>query len=94
MEHSIATYDQALDYVYSKVDFSFTKQQRYSEEVFNLDRMFSFMKSIGDPQKSFKTIHVAGTKGKGSISAMIASVLSTEGYHTGFYSFTAFIRLH
>jgi dihydrofolate synthase/folylpolyglutamate synthase len=86
MEHSIATYDQALDYVYSKVDFSFTKQQRYSEEVFNLDRMFSFMKSIGDPQKSFKTIHVAGTKGKGSISAMIASVLSTEGYHTGFYS--------
>ncbi|HOJ01907.1 MAG TPA: folylpolyglutamate synthase/dihydrofolate synthase family protein [Anaerolineaceae bacterium] len=86
MKKIIETYDQALDFIYSKVDFSYTKQQRYSEEVFNLDRMLSFMKPLGDPQNTFRAVHVAGTKGKGSISAMIASALQTAGYRTGFYS--------
>lgn len=80
------TYDQALDFIYSQIDFSLTKQQRYSEEVFNLDRMYQFMDQLGNPQNAYKTIHVAGTKGKGSISAMIASVLVSAGYKTGFYS--------
>ncbi len=86
MKRIIRTYDQALDFIYSRIDFSFTKQQRYSEEVFNLDRMRNFMHLLNDPQDSYKTIHVAGTKGKGSISAMIASVLTEEGYRTGLYS--------
>jgi|LDZU01.1.fsa_nt_gi dihydrofolate synthase/folylpolyglutamate synthase len=86
MKQTIKTYAQALDYIYSKIDFSFTKQQRYSDEVFNLDRMITFMRLLGDPQKTYKTVHVAGTKGKGSISAMVASALSASGYRTGFYS--------
>ncbi len=86
MKKYIETYDQALDFIYSKIDFSFTKQQRYSEEVFNLDRMRIFMQQLGNPQNTYKTVHVAGTKGKGSISAMIASTLLTSGYRTGFYS--------
>lgn len=80
------TYDKALDFIYSQIDFSLTKQQRYSEEVFNLDRMRQFMHRLGNPQNTYNTIHVAGTKGKGSISAMIASVLVSAGYQTGFYS--------
>ena len=80
------TYDKALDFIYSQIDFSLTKQQRYSDEVFNLDRMYQFMERMGNPQNTYKTIHVAGTKGKGSISAMIASVLVNAGYKTGFYS--------
>jgi dihydrofolate synthase/folylpolyglutamate synthase len=47
-----------------------------SEEVFNLDRMRHFMLVLGDPQNAYKTVHVAGTKGKGSISAMLASALN------------------
>ncbi len=86
MKRIIRTYDQALDFIYSRIDFSFTKQQRYSEEVFNLDRMRNFMHLLNDPQDSYKTIHVTGTKGKGSISAMIASILTEEGYRTGLYS--------
>ena len=86
MNGIIKTYDQALDFIYSRIDFSFTRQQRYSEEVFNLDRMRNFMHLLDDPQDNYKTIHVAGTKGKGSISAMIASVLKEEGYRTGLYS--------
>jgi dihydrofolate synthase/folylpolyglutamate synthase len=86
MNKHIETYDQALDFIYSKIDFSFTKQQRYSEEVFNLDRMRVFMQKLGDPQHAYKTVHVAGTKGKGSISAMLTSTLIASGYRTGFYS--------
>ena len=86
MKPFIQTYDQALDFIYAQIDFSFTKQQRYSEEVFNLDRMRHFMQVLGDPQNIYKTVHVAGTKGKGSIAAMMSSALKEAGYRTGFYS--------
>ncbi len=86
MQKQFNTFNESLDYIYSKIDFSLTKQQRYSDEVFNLDRMRNFMRALGNPQDSYKTIHVAGTKGKGSISAMIAEVLREAGYKTGFYS--------
>lgn len=79
-------YQEALDYIYSFVDYSLTKNLRYSPEKFNLSRMTHFLELIGDPQKDYATIHVAGTKGKGSICAMIASILSHSGYKTGFYS--------
>ena len=79
-------YQQALDYIYSFIDYSLTRNLRYSPERFNLDRMRDFMKSIGNPQNDYKVIHVAGTKGKGSTCAMINSILMSAGYKTGFYS--------
>ena len=44
------------------------------------------MKALGDPQMKFKTIHIAGTNGKGSISHMLAAILQTAGYKTGLYT--------
>ncbi len=41
---------------------------------------------LGNPQEKFKTIHVAGTNGKGSSSHMIASILAQAGYKTGLYT--------
>jgi dihydrofolate synthase/folylpolyglutamate synthase len=79
-------YQQALDYIYSFVDYSLTKNLRYSPEKFNLSRMNRFLELIGNPHKNYAIIHVAGTKGKGSICAMITSILSHSGYTTGFYS--------
>lgn len=79
-------YQKALDYIYSFVDYSLTKNLRYSPEKFNLSRMTSFLELIGNPHLDYATIHVAGTKGKGSICAMITSILSHSGYKTGFYS--------
>ncbi|MCI0495114.1 bifunctional folylpolyglutamate synthase/dihydrofolate synthase, partial [candidate division KSB1 bacterium] len=79
-------YQEALDYIYSFVDYSLTRNLRYSSEKFDLSRMNQLLELIGNPQKDFKIIHVAGTKGKGSICAMIASILSQGGYKTGFYS--------
>ena len=79
-------YDEILDYLYSFVDYSLTRQLRYSPEKFNLDRMRTLMEKLGNPQASFPIVHIAGTKGKGSTSAFIASVLQRAGYKVGLYT--------
>ena len=86
MKNSEKSYQEALDYIYSFIDYSLTRNLRYSPEKFNLDRMFEFMDVLGNPQKDYKVIHVAGTKGKGSTAAMLNSILSNAGYKAGFYS--------
>jgi len=83
---TITTYSDALDFLYSFVDYSLTRNLRYSPDKFNLDRMKQFMQVIGNPHTNYPIIHVAGTKGKGSTSAMITSILSEAGYRVGFYS--------
>jgi len=82
----IIDYPSALDYIYSFIDFSLTRDLRYSPEKFDLRRMIGFMEKLGNPQSQYKVIHVAGTKGKGSICAMITSILTQAGYTVGFYS--------
>ncbi len=79
-------YQEALDYLYSFVDYSLTRNLRNAAVNFNLDRMRRMMELLGDPQETYKTIHVAGTKGKGSTSAMIANALQVQGYKVGFYT--------
>ena len=51
-----------------------------------LERMRSFLDFIGNPEKTFKSVHVAGTNGKGSTCAMIESILREAGYKTGLYT--------
>ena len=81
-----SNYQKALDYLYSFVDYSLTRSFRYSPEKFDLGRMFRLMDRLGNPQNHYPTIHVAGTKGKGSVSALIASILKETGYRVGFYT--------
>lgn len=71
------TYPEALTYIHS-VNWTFCKP--------GLDRIETLCAGLGDPQKSLKCIHVAGTNGKGSFCAMIASVLSAAGYRTGLFT--------
>src|SRR5690606_16655966 len=54
--------------------------------IFNLNRMFALMESMGNPHMKYPIIHVAGTKGKGSVSALCASALKAAGYKTGLYT--------
>jgi dihydrofolate synthase / folylpolyglutamate synthase len=79
-------YNLALDYLYSFVDYSLKHASELAKADFNLERMFALMEALGDPQKNYPIIHVAGTKGKGSTSALCASALTAAGYKVGLYT--------
>jgi dihydrofolate synthase/folylpolyglutamate synthase len=79
-------YQESLDFLYSFIDYSLKKNFRYAPDKFNLDRMRAFMAYLGDPHKDYKIIHIAGTKGKGSVSALCTNVLAAHGYRTGLYT--------
>ena len=79
-------YNQALDYLYSFVDYSLKHISELAKAEFNLDRMFGLMEELGNPQQKYPIIHVAGTKGKGSVASLCASALKAGGYKTGLYT--------
>jgi len=79
-------YQHALDYIYSFVDYSRTHQDNLAPENFDLSRMREFAAALGNPQEDFKSIHVAGSKGKGSTSAFCAAALQEAGYRVGLYT--------
>ena len=80
------TYQDALDWIYSFIDFSTKRLDKYAAADFNLERMVRLMRLMGDPQRRYPTLHLAGTKGKGSVSSLCASALTAGGYRTGFYT--------
>src|SRR5512138_171734 len=79
-------YNRALDYLYSFVDYSLKHSSELAKAEFNLDRMFALLEELGKPQARYPIIHVAGTKGKGSVSALCASALQAAGYKVGLYT--------
>ena len=79
-------YNKALDYLYSFVDYSLKHSSELAKAEFNLDRMFALMDELGNPQSNYPIIHVAGTKGKGSVSALCAFALQAAGYTVGLYT--------
>ncbi len=79
-------YNLALDYLYSYVDYSLKHSSEMAKAEFNLDRMFALLNLLGNPHQAYPILHVAGTKGKGSTSALCASALMAAGYKTGLYT--------
>jgi len=79
-------YQAAIDYLYSFIDYSVERSYRYSAEVFKLQRVHDLLHEMGDPHLAFRAFHIAGTKGKGSVSAMLASILQAAGYRVGLYT--------
>jgi dihydrofolate synthase/folylpolyglutamate synthase len=79
-------YQEALDYLYKYIDYSLVRNLKYSPEKFDLGRMYAFVSALGEPQQSYPILHVAGTKGKGSVSALCASALAAAGYRVGLYT--------
>ena len=79
-------YQETLDYLYSYIDFSLQKASRYSPDRFDLGRMRDFMALLGNPQSDYRIIHVAGTKGKGSVAALCANAIHRSGLKAGLYT--------
>ncbi len=79
-------YRQALDYVLGFADFEVASPGRIRYRDFNLERVRELLRRVGDPHLGPTTVQVAGTKGKGSTTAMVASVLSAAGHRVGRYT--------
>ena len=78
------TYQQTLDYLYARLPmYHRVGAQAYKA---NLDNTISLCGLLGNPHNSFRSIHVTGTNGKGSVSHMLASILQTAGFRTGLYT--------
>ncbi len=78
------TYQNTLDYLFAHLPmYHRVGAQAYKA---NLDNTVALCKMLGNPQESFRTVHVAGTNGKGSVSHMLASILQAAGYKTGLYT--------
>ena len=78
-------YQQALDYIYSFVDYE--REPRLRDAIlYDLRRMDELLARLGNPQLKARSVHIAGTKGKGSVAAMMASVLTASGYVTGLFT--------
>jgi len=80
------TYLQALDYLNQFINYERQRSAPYSAETLNLDRMRTLLDRLGNPHQAFPSIHVAGTKGKGSTAAMIDAILRAAGYRAGLYT--------
>src|SRR5688500_10435078 len=82
----INSYAKALRFVSSLADYERQRIVRYTSQNFDLDRMRVLLKKLGSPHEQFRSVHVAGTKGKGSTCAMVASMVEAAGYKTGLYT--------
>jgi len=92
-KRGIRTYRAALEFLGSKTDYEKMSRVGYSHTNFNLSRMLRILAALRNPHRKFKSVHVAGTKGKGSTCHMVASMLQNAGYRTGLYTSPHFIDI-
>lgn len=77
-------YSKTLDYLYSQLPmFHRIGAAAYKAD---LNNTIAICKLLGNPHNKFKSIHIAGTNGKGSVSHSLAAILQTAGYKTGLYT--------
>lgn len=79
-------YRQAEEYLNSFTNYELIGGVSYAQPGYSLRHVEELLHRMGNPQLAARTIHVAGTKGKGSVAAMIAQVLTSSGYKTGLYT--------
>ena len=77
------SYEQAVEYLYSL--------QKYGIK-FGLSKTSNLLKAFGNPHRGQRYVHIAGTNGKGSVAAMVESILRTSGLKVGFYSSPHLVR--
>ena len=82
----ITNYASAVRWLHEQTDYEKMRIVRYNPRTFNLDRMRKLLDLVGSPQDELRCVQVAGTKGKGSTCAMLASMLQSCGYAVGLYA--------
>src|SRR5262245_59161715 len=77
------TYDDAIAWWYGRIDY---ERRAPQPGDLKLDQMRALLRRLDDPHERLRIIHVAGSKGKGSTSAMLASILRAGGHRTGLFT--------
>lgn len=88
-----ANYPAAVKNLLERVNFEQSRLTREHRGKFKLDRMRAIMAALENPQDDIRTVHIAGTKGKGSTAAMTASCLEACGYTVGLYTSPHLVEL-
>ena len=81
-----AAYEEALSYLYGRIDYERSSSIPQRFHGVHLDRMSNLLELVGDPHKRLRAVHLAGTKGKGSTAGMISSMLLAANYSVGLYT--------
>lgn len=82
----VRSYEAAIGWLSSHTDYEQMLRVRYNRDTFSLDRMKDLLRRLGKPHDKLHTVHIAGTKGKGSTATMLAQMLSACGYRVGLYT--------
>jgi dihydrofolate synthase/folylpolyglutamate synthase len=77
------TYEEAIQFWFGRVNY---EQKLPQAGDFKLDRMRQLLACLGDPHRQLRIVHIAGSKGKGSTSAMLAAILQRQGYRVGLFT--------
>ncbi|MBN2324662.1 MAG: bifunctional folylpolyglutamate synthase/dihydrofolate synthase [Spirochaetes bacterium] len=80
------TIDEALDYLYSFINYETDLSYSYGSVHYNIERTVRLLERAGSPHEGMKIIHVAGTKGKGSVCRILSAILSAQGIKTGLFT--------
>jgi dihydrofolate synthase/folylpolyglutamate synthase len=88
------TYEEAIRYLFDRTDYEKEQHLRYNVTTFDLSRMGKFLSLLGNPHKKIDTVHIAGTKGKGSTATMLARMLEANDYKVGLYTSPHVVHLH
>jgi dihydrofolate synthase/folylpolyglutamate synthase len=86
MKKEMKTLDEALDYLYSFINYEVDSSYAYGAVHYNVDRTRKLLELLRNPQNGFDIIHVAGTKGKGSVCTILDRILRACGYSTGLFT--------
>src|SRR5712671_4510991 len=86
-------YDQAVKYLLT-LGRELASPQQASAAKFDLQNIFVLTERLGHPERAFRTVHIAGTNGKGSTAAMLASILQAAGLRTGLYTSPHLFRIN
>jgi len=82
----MTTYREALKRIFQRTDHERGARPPYKKWNWRLARVEELLEQLGDPQKTYPSVHIAGTKGKGSTTAMVDAILRAAGYRTGMYT--------
>lgn len=88
------TFADAYAYIAEFTNYERMAHVSYTREAFDLERVQAVLSALGHPEVHYPIVHVAGTKGKGSVCAMIASILQQAGHRVGLFSKPHLVRIN